>query len=701
MAQPINQGWQQLTQGNFVAAEHIFEQYGGSREALDGLSRVALYQGDVRRAETLARESLSQKQTPSVQMLMGEILSAQGKRQQAENFLSQAARDMSTDAYARSLLGEQRVRQGRWDEGTRDFIDALGDDPERDAYRHTQTVITDLIDAYVAGRIPEKAAMKFVNRIDYSVPKSSPDMQTFFAEARRAINARQSLASGSHPPHAMLPQYIRQAAGRSRGSYSSQAAPGGTSSAGGAQPGQAPPARSSATQSSGPQSSAQQATPSRSPSRTSSPPPSSGASRAANGTGSANEAGIDANQKDLKEVIKRERSRNADLVAHLEQMGPPQWPSDAGYDSIDTVPRVSNERGSVLEGSPRIDTRDFYITSGDILTEIFLERCLRRLMTATEKDKGGNWVMQPESIAQMELNCRDGLLDQMPPVTRIFDDRAGFDKVQEVALATFVGECLVHTYDATWRFNSPPSETYLELGDARLEPFAVVSRWMDAEDKDDVHLEVLARQAEQASHKSTSLTLAYHYIDPTKELLEEALAAKLGELWSEYWVMLGDVPFAEIAATITPVSVEDAAIIFTIGEDWVPDFGRGPQSAAVRDDGTVGIVYLRDTGGFAPLASRKAVERYLDATFDSLDQEAARRAVEVLDRFHRPQWRVVDTDRLAQALSENTSQTFSSPSLRRGRSKTVLDIEGSSPQGRISWEISFEADALIRWRVEQ
>ncbi|MFW6053328.1 MAG: tetratricopeptide repeat protein, partial [Persicimonas sp.] len=99
MPQPISQGWQQLTQGNLVAAEQIFEQYGGSREALDGLSRVALYQGDVRRAESLARESLSQQETPSVQMLMGEILSAQGKRQQAEHVLSRATSDMRTDAY--------------------------------------------------------------------------------------------------------------------------------------------------------------------------------------------------------------------------------------------------------------------------------------------------------------------------------------------------------------------------------------------------------------------------------------------------------------------------------------------------------------------------------------------------------------------------------------------------------------------------
>lgn len=216
MPQSITHAWHELSQGNYAQAERIFQQYinegNDAAEALRGMGRVALHRGDVKRAEALARQSMSLDANGDVQLLIGEILGAQGKRREAERFLSNAVEYNTSDAYARALLAEQIIRQGRWEEGTNQFIRALSDDDDGDGFRCLQGVLCDLVDAFHAGRIPETEAMKFVNRLDYSVPKTGPEMQAFFGEARRSIASGTPLQRRNHPPHTTLPQSVRRAA---------------------------------------------------------------------------------------------------------------------------------------------------------------------------------------------------------------------------------------------------------------------------------------------------------------------------------------------------------------------------------------------------------------------------------------------------------------------------------------------------------
>jgi hypothetical protein len=380
-------------------------------------------------------------------------------------------------------------------------------------------------------------------------------------------------------------------------------------------------------------------------------------------------------------------------------MGPPEWPSKAS-NSIDNVPAISLDRGSIFGESSGIDTRDFRVTSGDILAEIFLERCLRKLLVATQKNKSTTIQLRPESIWQMEMNCRDGLLDDLEPLSPLYKDWPSFDDFRQLALGFFLGECLIKTYDATWTFESPASESYLEIGAKILSPFDLAGRWIAASDKDDVFLSSLAKEAKRASKASTSLTISSDYIDPTSELTDSALASKLAELWAFYRFKLSDTAFSSVAATIEVIDVEESFILFKIGAQWVPDFARGPQDAGLLDDDTVAMAYLRDTGDFVPLTSREGLARLVAATSDTLDKDVAGRALEWLGNFHRPGWWVASNDATASKLSERVGRSLESPRIEHNQSGATLVVDGVSSDGPIRWKLIFDQGALMEWQLQ-
>lgn len=683
MQQSITHAWHELSEGNYAAAERIFQQFvdqdTDTDEALRGLARVALHRGDLQRAESLARQAMSMDANADVQLLLGEILGAQGKRREAEQCLTHAVSYHTSDAYARALLGEQIVRQGRWEEGTNQFIQALSDDQNGDGFRHLQKVLADLVEACSVGRVPQNEAMKFVNRLDYSVPKSGPEMQSFFGEARRALNNGQPLARRDYAPEKTMPDSVRQRAGGRGGPQSA-----------------APPSSRPAPSSAPPQRRAQPSGSSSPPQRASSPP---ARQTATADSSSSTGAAIDPNRKDLQALIQHERSLNRKLLDDVARMDPPAWPSEAS-NNIDNVPPISLDRGSVLGDASGIDTRDFRVTTGDLLAEIFLERCLRNLLVATQQHKSTTIPLRPESIVQMELNCRDGLLDKMRPLSPLYTERPGYEDFRQLALGMFIGECLATAYDGTWTYQTPASESYLEIGTMLLEPFEVVARWMGAADKDDVSLQYLARQARRASRKSTSLTITQDYIDPTRELTGAALESKLAALWASYRFSLSDTAFSQFAESLEVVSAGPATVIFKIGSKWVPNFARGPQDAAILDDDKVALAYLRATGEFVALASRKGLARYLEASHTKLDQDAARAAIELLKNYHRPGWWVAASEKQASNLSQKVGRSVDSPQLRTSRGQSTLVIEGVSSQGPVRWQLEFDADALLPWTLD-
>lgn len=674
MPEPIEQGWRQLVGGDQEAAEAIFRAHTDhpdrAAEAFEGLGYRELRRSNAREAEVYARESLELEPTPQRRLLLAMALGDRGKRRAAQAELEEILPALSGDEqpHARALLGEQKIRRGRWQEGTEDFVEALDaeanlDEPHTEAFSHLRVVLSDLTEALVAGHVPDKEAMRFINQLDYRAPKSHAEIETFLGRARRAVTSREALSTRGAGAWPILPPHVGRAARRT------------------------------------PQRSARPSRSSNGQARGRSQPKAS--SRETDASDGSSEGRIDANKKDLQKVIEHERSQNAGLLSDIEELNPPRWPSEAGYDSLDTVEPVSLDRGSVFDGASDIDTRDFRLTSGDLLTQIFLERCLRNLLAATQRGKTSGFVLRPESIPKMELNCRDGLFDEMRPLSDIYEDRPGFEHYHQLALATFLGECLVKTYDGTWAYETDPYDTRLRIGEARFDPFGLVRRWMDADDKDDVSLEQLSREAARASRESTQMTVSQEYIDPTSELTTDSLAATLAELWVEYRVRLEEVSFAEIAATIEVIENEDEAIIFAIGAQWVPAFACGPDHAGVSPEGRVGMAYLRGNGQFAPLASRKALARYLEATSAQLDQEAAQRAVEVLATCHRPRWEFAVDDEATRTLVEETGHDFAPPHIEQDSGRTTLSVEAATPDGPRTYRIVQDPDAIVSWHVDE
>ncbi|MGM0558618.1 MAG: tetratricopeptide repeat protein [Myxococcota bacterium] len=690
MIESLNSGWDALAQGDIDRAQRIFNQHleegphGG--EVYRGLMRVEAARGNLQQAQTYGERAVEIDDTAVNLTSLADILGRQGKRVEAERLLEHAVQLDSSDPYARALLGEQRIRQGRWEEGTQDYIDALSSDPKQEAFGQFKIVIADMVDAMNQGRIPAEQAQKFINQVDYSVPKSGPDMQSFFGRVRRAIHSGRSMQ-------------IQGGRSRDEHSYGKSGSDGRRSGASAS----APPPR----QASRPQPMQQHARGGREnhsqrrrqPAKgrgASSGSPSSSQSRAS----SSSDRNLDANQKDLVAVIKRDRMKNRELLSNLPDMPPPAWPSKAGYDSIDDVPAISMDRGAIFGNSTGIDTRDFSVTSGDLLTEIFLERCLRNLLVATQQNKATTIQLRPESFVQMEINCRDGLLGKMRPLSPIYDDRDGFEDFRRLAVGMFIGECIVRTFDGKWNFEVSPEQSYLEVGTVLLEPFELIQRWMSADDKDEVFLEQLARKADRASRESTSMTLKQTYIDPTRELQDQALASKLAETWANYLFSITDASFSDVAKTLEPLEVTDTVIVFAIAGKWAPEYAKGRGGEATLPDGRVVISYLRETGEFLPMASRKSVARLLEATIGELDGQTAGDALEVVARYFRPTWQMASNSESAQEIAGRVVGNVPTPKLNRDGSETTLRFVGASKTAVSEFVVSYDDDLLIPWRLE-
>lgn len=688
MIESLNGAWAALERGNLNQAEKIFEQHlddgphGG--EVYRGLMRVAADRGNLQQAEKLGERALQIDDSAINMTSLADILGRQGKRVEAENLLERAVDIDASDSYTLALLGEQRIRQGRWDEGTQNYIDALSSDSEGHAFKQFRVVVADMVDAVNQGRIPKDRAEKFVNQVDYSVPKSGPGMQSFFGQVRRAILSGRSMnldGSRSRDQH-------RHGA-RGGSSSAAPSARGGQQGAASTPPAR-PPTRGS--QASRPSRNEPTPQPDRSQTRGTER---SGGGRRNSGVG----VNIDPNQKDLVAVIQNDRLKNRELLSDLPDMPPPDWPSQAGYDSIDDVPAISMQTGAIFGKSAGIDTRDFSVTSGDILTEIFLERCLRNLLVATQENKATTIQLRPESFLQMELNCRDGLLQKMRPLSPIYDDRKGFENFRRLAVGMFVGECLVRAFDGTWSFEVTPADSYLEVGAVILEPFELVERWMSAEDKDSVFLDEIVRRAQRASHESTSMTVRQDYIDPTKELSDKALVSKLAVVWSNYLFSITDASFAEIAQTLELLEVDDEVIIFALAPTWAPEYAMGPKRSGTGKNGKVALAYLRDTGQFLPLASRKSVARLLETTLEELDYDTASDVLDIVARYHRPAWSFVRTEEDAQALSQRVGRDVSTPRLGENGGTKELRFWAVVQKQVVAFVVTHDPSRLIPWRV--
>lgn len=681
MQRSIANGWDKFERGQDADAQRIFEallKAGKNRdEARLGLAQVALRRGQLAQATQHVQAGLDLRATLELQATLGQVLGAKGQRREAEEVLGRVVEQRPNDALARAIYAEQIVRQGRWEEGTEQFILALSDDPSGLAFAYFTNVVSNLVEAFLAGRMPQKTAMQFINRVDYATPKGNREAGYFFGAVRRALNAQQPLEV---PPF------------RGRPGAARAPAPASPARQTGRERRERTEKRESQNERFGRRRAQREAQQARRTSRRRSQPDAAPPAQPQ----------VDPNQKDMKALIQQDRDLNQDLLSDLPDIPPAKWPSEANYTQIDTVPPIELRRDSLLGVSSKIDTRDFRVTTGKLEVEIFLERCLRNMMIATEQTKAVPLVGRPGSVWQMELNCLDGLLDTVEPPSELYQDLDDYEDYAALSLGFFLGNIPATLYGGVWTYKMPAEQSVVKIGDLTLNPFELVSDWLDADDKDDVHLDVMMRRAKLATQRSTSMIHLQNYIDPTAGLTHEAIATTLATLWTSYRFSLPEAAINDISRTAKLEEVSEHAIVFTLPRRWAPKYTAGPGGAALLKDERVALAYIRRSGEFVPMVSRKALAHLMEVSAAKLDEDSAEFALRSLVSFHRPGWRIAFDQRTAARLSEHAGRELSAPQLRasRGSDERQLEVWGISDSGPCLWRLLRDPAELPAWRLE-
>ncbi len=669
MATAVSQAWNSLQSGRIDDARE------GFRQAIDaqsdrqtgylGLAATAVAAGDLRDGLSFAQKSLEAGPSAEAHLLAGELHSRLGNRRQAEQHLDQYFRAGGNAAYARALIGEQRIRTARWDEGLEDYLRALSTDVDGRARRQFKRVMSDLSKVVAEGHLPAPPAREFVDQLDQKLAQPPPDLQKFFGTIRRALANGEAL-SGPPSGNPVLDVLDKR---------------------------QLPSSTSSAT---GPSSSSETGP---APTREEASAPETG--REAAREESSEIAGIDPKQKDLAGVIQQDRRENEQLQEAIGAMPPPDWPSDPDYGTIDPLPRMAWKRQSIFAGDPGMDATDFRITSGSVRAEIFLERCLQNLLAGASQDRAVTVRFRPEEITRIEVNCWDGLLERLPAMSGIYEEFHESGDYGMLAVGRFLGECVATPYDGTWDFADPPDESSLIIGETTLDPFGFARRWREASDVDSVHLEKLADQARRAARDSSSLTVEQNYIDPTRELEGQSLGVKLAELWASYLFRLADASFSDLAETIEPLEIDPSLIVFSLDPSYCPDLAVGPEGGAILEGGKVAVGYRRDTGQFLLMASRKHAARAAASRFGELSGETAPEIARFLAKFHRPRWQFAGDESAASRLASRTGADLGPPRLAATDGGQSLQIDAVANGKPVRLVVRAPAGGSeFDWRIE-
>lgn len=663
MATPLTAAWKSLKSGRVQDARETFR--GALNSGADrsdgylGLAATNLAAGDLRDALSLAQKSLDEQPSPPTHLLAAEAHSRLGNRRQAEQHLEAYLSSGGDAPYARALLGEQRIRTARWEDGLEDYLQALSSDVDGHAAGQLKRVMSDLTEVVASGRLPAQPARDFIDSLESKLAQPPPDLNQFFSNVGQALRAERAInaPSGSEPVFEVVgPRQL-------------------------------------------PDSSSQQSSPAPEQNAPSSGPPASQPT-GTDADSDDGEAGIDPKQKDLAGVIQQDREENEQLQEAIGSMPPPDWPSTPEYGTIDPLPRMNWEKQSIFANDPGMDATDFRITTGNVRAEIFLERCLQNLLAGASQDRAVSVRFRPEAITRIEVNCWDGLLERLPDLSGIYKEFHESGDYGMLAVGHFIGECVATPYDGTWDFEDPPDQSKLVIGNTTLDPFGFARRWRESSDKDEIILEKLSDQAHHAAQDSSSLTVEQNYIDPTRELQGQSLGVKLAELWATYLFRLADASFADLAETIEPLQVGSSIIVFKLDPTYAPDRAGGPGGASLLEGGGVPVAYRRDTGQFLLLASRKHAAQALAARFGELSGENAPDITKFIARYHRPRWQFVGDQSTASTLSSRTGADLESPALTAQDDDKVLTIHSVAAGSPVELAIRVPRRGGGPWRVE-
>ena len=661
----MEQGWSALNSGDATRAAQIFEQIAttqGGIGAYTGLVRATIAMGNHDQAQGWAQHAASELGGSDGALLMAQVFSERGKRAEAARILQSVLSANPNHAFALALMAEQRIRQGYWDDGTQRFIEALSSDHSGEAFVHLQRVLADLVDAVIARRVKPVDAIKFVNKVDYTAPKVNPELGTFLALARRSLNTGSPLPR----PGAAKPVATSTAS-------PAQAPPRTTSSK--AQPMQsAAPRIEQAPQRMQPKAPAQSLM---------------AASAAASPASSTRMIPLIDNglQTDFMKSMREDRRLNEELQDEIQPLRPSTWPSALSA-PIDTIPEIGFSGTTISEQVEEKRKLIFRVTEGSMTSQIYLERALKSLLGTIPVELTGTLQMMPEELSMLDVNCTDGLLEQMTPVTTDdLDEEFVAPKTPDVAaMGAYLGQCIVNSHRGCWRFEESPLESVVLVGHETFSPFEVAEEWRRA--PHDVALQDLMSDADCAQPDIQLEARSFEHIDLTAGLAGRVLLTKLAEVYSFFRFALVRVQPIEILDGMELLHENSDAIVFSIQERWMPKLSQAAMARGKRKDGTYAIAYTRRTGEFWFLCRLKDLEGALTSLFGkTLEPSTSARLLEILSDFHAPGAQLARTQQDAKRLESRGVSGAAAPSIMKTQSGNLAMVfwvlEGSSAQRRI------------------
>ncbi len=665
-------GWQALNDGDVSGAERAFLQGMATNrsEALRGLVRVRLTQGQPAEAVELAQTLLQTDPGAISIALLGESIGATGKRREAEDWLTRAMQADPKDGWIRAVLAEQKVRRGKWDEGGNDMVAALSQSRRDEAFVHVASVFADLADAVAAGKVSGDDALKLVNRVDQAAAAKTPTMSQFFVAARRAIGSKQPMVASDLP---------RQ---QSSGGISGQSTTLREESVARRSP---PPIRDA------PESLSEygmQGRESIQPMAGRPNGPSGPAIRDAPASlseyGMRGRASIEptaSGGRPLLKLMNEDRLQNESLQGSIGPIGLPAWPSDLeGLDPIESIrPQLL---GFSLEILKRSDMR---MTKGSVAAQILISRGVELLSSAVSGGAARPPEMNLNGLAQIEMRCLDGVLDRLPALSNAYNLEEAKVDLPTLALGSFLGVVATRLTPAVWEFEREASESVIVLGDARMHPFRAAQEWLSSADKDDAYLDYPVRRLLASSGLSAAVNARF---DTTGGLTESPLRLRLAEIWMNYFPRVALSGQVEIADDINVIEIGPSAIIYSIDQRWVPSVARGPRGAAMMSKTKVANAFIRDTGEFLLLGTRQHFSRLLKYVVESLSPKDATKCLELFVRFHRPGSTIL-------------SEADKNPRLVEGKNgQQVLLFWAKVAGATHAYQLVFDPEGLLTWRLE-
>lgn len=649
-------GWSALAAGDFEAAEAQFLEGLGSNKAdsLRGLVRVRLLQKQPSEALELAHTLMTTEPTALNVAIYGEVLGANSKRKEAEDWLMRALQSEPRNGWIRAVLGEQRVRRGRWADGTADLIASMGGEAREEAFGHLAQVLVDLAEAVAVGKVKSEEALKLVNQVDAHIPGKTPAMSRFMASARRAVST-QSLVAAEDIPAMRFPGSSVGASGRATSE----------------------PAISQAAATKREKRVIDAPRPRRNPNE--------GHSVHVGMTS----AEIDRNAirpaihnaPPLAKLMMEDRSANEALQASIANIGLPIWPSN--HQSLDPIPTV---KPKLLNFSTELLKRsEMQMTRGSIVSEILISRGVEALLGAVVQGAARQPDFDLLGLAQVEMRCLDTALEAVARISDAYNLEESEVDHATLAIGAYLGTVATRMTPAVWEFQRDVLESQVVLGDHKMQPFRAAREWLAAPDKDDAYLDYPIRRMMAASGVSPE---PRQQVDTTADLKETALRLRLAEIWMGYFSRVALASQVDVSDDIRVLDAGPKVVTFGIKEKWVPAVGSGPRRIALLAGGMVPMAYVRESGEFLLLGTRQHFSRFLKHVVPSLSSETGTRCMEYFLQYHRPGSTIVGQGPRAPRLADG----------KKGQQVLVFWMKrGSTETG---YQLVFDPKGLLRWRLE-